>query len=50
MGRLRSVFDLQEYLRTTEIRSNRRIASTGRVLGGSVLSRGTLYHLLSSPL
>jgi len=48
--RLGSVFDLYEWLRDKEIRSKSRTATTGRKLGGAVLSRGTLYHLLSNPL
>ena len=48
--RLGSVFDLQQYLQTTHIRSKRWVSSTGRVWGGCVLSRGTLYHLLNSKL
>ena len=48
--RLGSVFELYEWLKDKGIRSKVRTASTGRKLGGSVLSRGTLYHLLSNPL
>ncbi len=48
--RLGSVFELYEWLKAKGIRSKVRTASTGRKLGGSVLSRGTLYHLLSNPL
>jgi hypothetical protein len=48
--RLGSVFDLYEWLRDKGIRSKSRTATTGRKLGGAVLSRGTLYHLLSNPL
>ena len=48
--RLGSVFDLYEWLRDKGIRSKSRTAITGRKIGGAVLSRGTLYHLLSNPL
>jgi site-specific DNA recombinase len=48
--RLGSVFDLYEHLKGTFIRSKARVGPTGRVAGGAVLSRGTLYHLLSNPL
>jgi site-specific DNA recombinase len=48
--RLGSVFDLYEHLKGTSIRSKARVGPTGRVGGGAVLSRGTLYHLLSNPL
>jgi site-specific DNA recombinase len=48
--RLRSVFDLYDYLKTNGYRSKRRIRADGRSGGGSVLSRGTLYHLLSNPV
>jgi site-specific DNA recombinase len=48
--RLGSVFGLYEYLKDTSIRSKTRVGPTGRVAGGAVLSRGTLYHLLSNPL
>ena len=45
-----SVFDLHEYLKRTTIRSKIRASSTGRTFGGAILSRGTLYNLLNSPL
>jgi len=48
--RLGSVFNLYEWLRDKGIRSKSRTATTGRKIGGAVLSRGTLYHLLSNPL
>jgi site-specific DNA recombinase len=48
--RLGSVFDLYEHLARTEIRSKVRVGPTGRASGGAVISRGTLYHLLSNPL
>jgi site-specific DNA recombinase len=48
--RLGSVFDLYEHLKSTSIRSKARVGPTGRVAGGAVISRGTLYHLLSNPL
>jgi hypothetical protein len=47
---LRSVTTLQEELEKSKTRSKHRISSTGRVWGGKVLSRGTIYHLLSSPV
>jgi site-specific DNA recombinase len=47
--KLGSVFDLYDYLKDNDYRSKRRTTTTGRNFGGSVLSRGTLYHLLSNP-
>jgi len=47
---LRSVTDLQSELQTSGIRTKRRVTSSGREVGGFVLGRGTLYHLLSNPL
>jgi DNA invertase Pin-like site-specific DNA recombinase len=47
---LRSVATLKEELEKSRIRSKRRTTSTGRMWGGKVLSRGTIYHLLSSPV
>jgi hypothetical protein len=48
--RLGSVFELYGYLKANGYRSKQRISSTARKLGGAVLSRGTLYHLISNPL
>jgi len=48
--RLRSVFELYDYLKANGFRSKQRVSSIGRKIGGAVLSRGTLYHLLSNPL
>jgi len=48
--RLRSVFDLYDYLKTNGYRSKKRVRVDGRSGGGIVLSRGTLYHLLSNPV
>jgi site-specific DNA recombinase len=48
--RLRSVFDLYDYLKANGYRSKQRVRADGRSGGGSVLSRGTLYHLLSNPV
>jgi site-specific DNA recombinase len=48
--KLASVFDLHEYLIHQDIRGKVRVGPTGRASGGAVLSRGTLYHLLSNPL
>jgi len=45
-----SVFDLHQHLKQTDIRSKIRVSSTGRTFGGAILSRGTLYNLLNSPL
>jgi len=45
-----SVTDLQVELEHSGVRTKRRITSSGREVGGFVLSRGALYHLLSSPL
>jgi len=47
--RLGSVFDLHDYLKDNGYRSKRRTTTAGRNIGGAVLSRGTLYHLLSNP-
>jgi site-specific DNA recombinase len=48
--KLRSVTTLQEELKNSGIRSKRHVSLPGRVFGGAVLSRGTLYHLLSNPI
>jgi site-specific DNA recombinase len=48
--RLRSVFDLYDYLKANGYRSKQRVRADGRSGGGPVLSRGTLYHLLSNPV
>jgi len=48
--RLGSVFELYDYLKANGYRSKQRVSSTGRKIGGAVLSRGTLYHLLANPL
>jgi site-specific DNA recombinase len=48
--RPRSVFDLYDYLKVNGYRSKQRIRTDGKNTGGSVLSRGTLYHLLSNPV
>jgi DNA invertase Pin-like site-specific DNA recombinase len=47
---VKSVTDLQIELEHCGVRTKRRVTSSGRELGGFVLSRGALYHLLSSPL
>jgi DNA invertase Pin-like site-specific DNA recombinase len=47
--RLGSVFDLYDYLKENGYRSKQRVSPDGASGGGSVLSRGTLYHLLSNP-
>ena len=47
---LRSVTTLQEELQAQGVRSKRRTTADGRELGGAVLSRGTVYHLLSNPV
>jgi DNA invertase Pin-like site-specific DNA recombinase len=47
---LKSVTDLQIELEKAGIRTKRRVTSSGREVGGFVLGRGTLYHLLSNPL
>ena len=41
---------LQEELQAQGVRSKRRTTADGRELGGAVLSRGTVYHLLSNPV
>lgn len=48
--RLGSVYDLHEELTRRDVRTKRRTCTTGRVLGGELFGRGTLYHLLSNPL
>jgi DNA invertase Pin-like site-specific DNA recombinase len=48
--RLRSVFDLYDYLKANGYLSKQRVRADGRSGGCSVLSRGTLYHLLSNPV
>lgn len=48
--RLKSVFALQEELADRGVLSKYRVCKSGRVVGGNNFSRGTLYHLLSSPL
>jgi site-specific DNA recombinase len=48
--RLRSVFDRYDYLKANGYRSEQRVRTDGSSGGGSVLSRGTLYHLLSNPV
>jgi site-specific DNA recombinase len=47
---LRSVTDLQIELERTGFRTKRRVTSSGREVGGIVLGRGPLYHLLGNPL
>ena len=47
---LKSVTDLQTELENSGIQTKRRVTSTGREVGGFVLGRSTLYHLLSNPL
>ena len=47
---LRSVTTLQQELRAQGVRSKQRMTADGRQLGGAVLSRGTVYHLLSNPV
>jgi site-specific DNA recombinase len=46
----KNVTTLYERLKDSGIRSKRWTSSTGRQFGGAVLSRGTLYHLLNSPI
>jgi DNA invertase Pin-like site-specific DNA recombinase len=48
--RLRSVFDLYDYLKANGYRSKQRRKVDGTMGDGSVLSRGTLYHLLTNPV
>jgi DNA invertase Pin-like site-specific DNA recombinase len=48
--RLKSVFDLYDHLKANGYRSKQRVKPDGGSSGGSVLSRGTLYHLLSNPV
>ncbi len=47
---LKSVTTLQEELRDQGVRSKKRTTVDGRHLGGAVLSRGTIYHLLNNPV
>src|SRR3984957_14493472 len=48
--RLKSVFELYDYLKANGYRSKQRVKPEGKQIGGFVLSRGTLYHLLSNPV
>ena len=48
--RLKSVYDLFDYLKANGYRSKEWVTTTGRKRGGAVLSRGTIYHLLSNPV
>ena len=48
--RFGSVFDLYYYLKANGFRSKQRVRADGSSGGGSVLSRGTLYHLLNNPV
>lgn len=47
---VKSVTDLQIELEHAGFRTKRRVTYSGKEVGGAVLSRGALYHLLSSPL
>ncbi len=47
---LESVTDLQIELERAGVRTRKGLTSSGREVGGLVLGRGALYHLLSSPL
>jgi DNA modification methylase len=47
---LKSVTDLQIELEHSGVRTKQRITSSGREVGGIVLCRGALYHLLGNPL
>jgi site-specific DNA recombinase len=47
---LATVSDLQEELERTGVRSKQRVTIAGKSIGGTVLCRGTLYHLLSNPV
>jgi site-specific DNA recombinase len=47
---LKSVTDLQIELEQTGIRTKQRVTSSGREVGGIVICRGALYHLLGNPL
>ena len=47
---IKNVADLQEELKRTGIRSKSRVTAAGSSLGGAILCRGTLYHLLSNPI
>jgi hypothetical protein len=46
----KNVTTLYERLKELGIRSKGWTSSTGRQFGGAILSRGTLYHLLNSPI
>jgi site-specific DNA recombinase len=48
--RLGSVLNLAEYLRVSGIRSKQWTSRRGVTSGGVVFSRGSLYHLLASPI
>jgi site-specific DNA recombinase len=47
---LKTVTDLQEELQRTGTLSKQRVTASGKEIGGTVLCRGTLYHLLSNPV
>jgi hypothetical protein len=47
---LKSVTDLQIELEQTGVRTKQRVTSSGRKVGGILLCRGALYHLLGNPL
>lgn len=47
---LKTVTDLQIELEHSGVRTKRRVTLSGREVGGVVLCRGALYHLLGNPL
>jgi DNA invertase Pin-like site-specific DNA recombinase len=47
---LKSVTDLQIELEHSGVRTKQRVTLSGREVGGVVLCRGALYHLLGNPL
>lgn len=47
---LKSVTDLQIELEHSGVRTRQRITASGREVGGVLLGRGTLYHLLGNPI
>jgi site-specific DNA recombinase len=47
---LGTVVGLQEELESNGVRSKERVTRAGKTIGGTVLCRGTLYHLLSNPV
>jgi site-specific DNA recombinase len=47
---LGSVHLLQRELAAQDVRSKRRVTKTDKQLGGAIIDRGALYHMLSNPV